>query len=53
MKVPEPKVEELDITALVDLDHAHDCLTRRSVTGLLILLGQTPLYFMIKLQGGN
>ena len=27
VKVPEPKVDELEITAFVDLDHAHDCLT--------------------------
>ena len=51
MKVPEPKVDKLEITAFVDSYHAHDCLTRRSVTGLLILLGQTPVYFMSKRQG--
>ena len=51
VKVPEPKVDELEITVFVDSDHAHDRLTQRSVTGLLILLGRTPVYFMSKQQG--
>ena len=51
VKFPEPKVDELEITAFVDSDHAHDRLTRILVTGLLILLGQTPVYFMSKHQG--
>ena len=42
-KVPETKVDDLEITAFVDSDHTHDILTRRSVTGLLILLRQTPV----------
>ena len=43
VKVPEPNFDELEITTFVDLDHAHDCLNRRLVTGLLILLGQNPV----------
>ena len=43
MKVPEPKVDKLEITAFVDSDHTRDLLTQISVTGLLILLGQTPV----------
>ena len=45
------KVDEMDITAFVDSDHAHDRMTRRSITGLLILVGRTPVYFMSKRQG--
>ena len=50
-KVPDPIIDELEITAFIDYDHAHDKLTRISITGLLILLGRTPVYFMIKCQG--
>ena len=50
-KVPEPMIDELEITAFVDSDHAHDRTTRRSITGLLILVGRTPVYFMSKRQG--
>ena len=48
VKFPEPKVDELEITVFVDSDHAHNRVTRRSITGLLILVGQTPVYFMSK-----
>ena len=50
-KVPKPLVDEMEITAFVDSDHAHDKVTRRSITGLLILVGRTPVYFMSKRQG--
>ena len=51
-KIPTPMIDELEITAFVDSDHTHeDKLTRRSMTGLLILVGRTPVYFMSKRQG--
>ena len=50
-KVPKPLVGEMEITAFVDSDHAHDKVTRRSITGLLILVGSTPIYFLSKRQG--
>ena len=49
--LPKPLVPELAITVLVDSDHAHDKVTRRSITGLLIFLGRTPVYWMSKRQG--
>ena len=48
---PEPLFEELKITAFVDSDHAHDKLTRRSITGLIIFVGRTPVFYMAKRQG--
>ena len=33
-KIPIPKVDELQISAFVDSDHAHDKVTRRAMTGL-------------------
>lgn len=50
-KLPKTLVDELEITAFVDSDHAHDKSTRRSVTGLIILVGRTPVFFMSKRQG--
>ena len=50
-KVPSPLADELEATAFLDSDHAHDKVTRRSVTGLLILVGRTPVLFMSKKQG--
>jgi len=41
----------MEIIALVDSDHAHDKVTRRSITGLLILVESTPVYFLSKRQG--
>ena len=50
-KVPVPMIDELEITTFVDSDHAHDKSTRRSITGLLILVGRTPVFFSSKRQG--
>ena len=50
-KIPEPMIDELAITAFVDSDHAHDRVTMKSMTGLLILVGRTPVYFTCKHQG--
>ena len=49
--VPEPLFDEIKITAFVDSDHAHDKLTRRSITGLIIFVGRTPVFYMAKRQG--
>ena len=38
------------ITAYKDADHAHDMLTRRSVTGILLLMNNTPVKWMSKRQ---
>ena len=38
------------LTVYVDAYHAHDKITRRSVTGILIFRDKTPLKFMSKRQ---
>jgi hypothetical protein len=48
---PPPLIDKISITAFVDSDHAHDKITRRSVTGMIILLGRTPIFFSSKRQG--
>ena len=48
--VPEAKGKEARITVFVDADHARDKVTRRSVTGILILLNNTPIRWICKRQ---
>jgi hypothetical protein len=50
-KLPTHKIDKISITGFVDSDHAHDKITRRSVTGIIILLGRTPIFFSSKRQG--
>ena len=46
----EPLGKEVKVTAYVDADHAHDLVTRRSVTAILILLNNTPYRWISKRQ---
>ena len=48
--LPPPLVDELAITVFVDSDYAHDKVTRRSTTGLIILVSRTPVFYYSKLQ---
>eukprot|EP00957_Ditylum_brightwellii_P180623 13758642-Ditylum_brightwellii.AAC.1 len=50
-QLPKPFFDELAITAYVDSDHAHNKLTRRSITGLAIFVGHTPVLYQSKRQG--
>jgi hypothetical protein len=38
------------MTVYVDADHAHDLVTRRSITGILMMLNNTPLRWVSKRQ---
>jgi hypothetical protein len=38
------------MTVYVDADHAHDLVTRRSITGILIMLNNTPIRWISKRQ---
>ena len=51
VNVPEPVVEEMEISVFVDSDHAHDKITRRSMTGMIIFVGRTPILYSSKRQG--
>ena len=42
-KLPRPLGAELEITAIVDADHGHDHATRRSISGILLFVGRTPV----------
>src|SRR5210317_2108169 len=41
--LPKPLGKKIWITAYTDSDHAHDVVTRRSVTGVLFFLNNTPV----------
>ena len=43
VEIPEPKGSLVRFTCFKDADHAHDILTRRSVTGILLLINNTPV----------
>ena len=47
-KIPSPRINEMEITCFVDSDHGHDRVTRRSITGIVIFVGRTPVYFSSK-----
>jgi hypothetical protein len=38
------------MTVYVDADHAHDLVTRRSITGILVMLNNTPIRWVSKRQ---
>ena len=46
----KPIIAELDINAFVEADHAHDKVTGRSITGLIIFVGCTPVTYLSKRQ---
>ena len=48
--MPNEKGRPVKLTIYVDADHAHDKMTRRSVTGYLILINNTPIKWYSKRQ---
>ena len=49
--LPEALIDEMTITVFHDSDHAHDVVTRRSISGIIIILGRTPVQWISKRQG--
>ena len=47
---PAPLEKKAQITIYVDADHAHDTVTRRSVTGIMIFVNQTLVKYVSKRQ---
>jgi hypothetical protein len=41
--LPSEKVPRVRMTVYVDADHAHDPVTRRTITGILVMLNNTPI----------
>ena len=49
--MPEPRGNPVQMTCYEDSDHAGDVVSRRSRTGVLILLGMAPILWHSKKQG--
>ena len=47
---PEAFGPELETSVFFDADHAHDHVTRRSISGLLVFVGSTPVLWQSKGQ---
>jgi hypothetical protein len=48
--LPFEKGPSVRMTVYVDADHAHDLVTRRSFTGILVMLNNTPVRWISKRQ---
>ena len=43
--MPQPLGNGFKIRCFVDADHAGESLTRRSITGLIIMINNAPMYW--------
>jgi hypothetical protein len=50
-RFPRPMGDELDISVFFDSDHGHDKVTGRSISGVIIMVGSTPVVWRSKRQG--
>jgi hypothetical protein len=48
--LPLSKGPKVRMTVYVDADHSHDLVTRRSITGIVVMLNKTPIRWISKLQ---
>jgi hypothetical protein len=48
--LPPEKEPRVRMTVYIDADHAHDLVTRRSITGILVILNNTPIRWVSKRQ---
>jgi hypothetical protein len=48
--LPPEKGTRVRMTVYVDADHAHDLFTRRSITGILVILNNKPIRWISKRQ---
>jgi hypothetical protein len=51
MHFPKPPGEELKINIYFESDHAHDKVTGRSISGVVIYVGGTPIIWKTRHQG--
>jgi hypothetical protein len=49
--LPAPIGAELMTSVFFDADHAHDHVTRRSISGIIVFVGRTPVLWQSKRQG--
>jgi hypothetical protein len=51
LHMPTPYGKEMKMSVFFDADHAHDKKTRRSITGIILFVGSTPVLWSSKRQG--
>jgi len=49
--LPTPFGDAPQTSIFCDADHAHDHATRRSITGMILFVGSTPVHWISKRQG--
>jgi hypothetical protein len=49
-RFPKPKGEELLVSIFFDSDHAHDRVTGRSISGVIVMVGWTPITWKSRRQ---
>jgi len=49
-KFSDPRMKELPITIFVESNHGHDMVTGKSITGVIIFVGRTPIKYFSKRQ---
>ena len=49
-KLPTPIMKELPITIFVDSNHGHDKVTGKSISGIIVFVGRTPILYQAKRQ---
>jgi hypothetical protein len=50
-RFPHPIGEELSVSIFFDSDHAHDKVTGRSISGVIVMVESTPIIWRSKRQG--
>jgi hypothetical protein len=50
-RFPKPKHQELPVSIFFDSDHAHDRMTGRSISGVIVVVGCTPITRKSRRQG--
>ena len=49
-RLPDVKMEELPVVIFVDSNHGHDLVTGKSITGIIVFVGRTPITYVSKRQ---
>ena len=49
-RLPVEKMKELSITIFCDSNHGHDKRTGKSISGIIVFVGRTPIYWSSKRQ---
>ena len=51
MDAPKAKMRELNLTCYVDANHANDKISRKSISGYILIINSAPIMWSSKRQG--